>query len=566
MVAFVGGAFSVLTPCVLPLLPALLVTSGGAGRRHVVGVVAGIELSFFVLAIVLAGILTAIGLPFNLLQWVAAALILGFGIVLIVPPFERAFSHRVAMLSAALPAKQTKGAGLWPGFAAGVPLGLVWAPCAGPILAGIALAGGSQGFTGQTVAMMIAYAAGMFGPLLAVAIGGRRVSLRLRRLAGGGRRLNTAMGAILVLTAAMIAFGWLNRINQGIAQAIGLTSTPTATLERDALTSSSEHGKGNEMVAIQLSPRELEARGYPEFEQLADFGPAPDFVGITNWYNTEGRALSMSSLRGKVVLVDFWTYSCINCIRTLPHIRALDAEYRDDGLVIVGVHTPEFEFEKDPDNVAKAIEDFKIRYPVALDPQYATWNNYYNRYWPAHYLIDRDGTIRSVHYGEGAYDRTENHVRQLLALPASIPEDDEPPTRRGTTPETYLGYVRAERFVGLAGAQEGFVENEFANYGVPGELRPHEWSYSGSWKVQGSSAVAGEGAEIILRFVAQNVFLVAGPSDREPGRIRVSGAGADQTLMIDVHRLFTVRQSDYVEGTLRLKVSPGVEVFSFTFG
>jgi cytochrome c biogenesis protein CcdA/thiol-disulfide isomerase/thioredoxin len=565
LVAFIGGAFSVLTPCVLPLLPAILVTSGGVGRRRILGLVAGIEVSFFGLAIVLAGVLTAIGLPYNILQWVAAALILGFGIVLIVPRFEQAFSNRMSRLTGTLPAGASKGSGLWSGFAAGIPLGLVWAPCAGPILAGVALAGGSQGFTGQTVAMMFSYALGMFGPLLLVAIGGRRVSHRLRLLTGAGRRVSTVMGVLLIGTAAMIAFGWLNQINQAIAQSVGLTSTPTAALERRALTRPTESGKGNDLSA-RLSPEELEANGYPETDELADLGPAPDFIGITNWYNTEGQPLSIASLRGKVVLVDFWTYSCINCIRTFPHLKKLDANYRDDGFVLVGVHTPEFEFEKDPGNVGEAIKDFEIRYPVALDPEYRTWNNYYNRYWPAHYLIDRDGQILSVHYGEGAYERTENQVRELLALPASIPASEEAGRPSSTTPETYLGFQRAERFAGSVGGRNGFSADQFATYDAPDKLSLHEWSYAGSWNVHDSSASAGQGAEITLRFSAKDVFLVAGPGGGGPGKIEVSGAEVNETITVDGHRLYTIRKGELVDRTLRLKVSAGLEVFAFTFG
>ncbi len=563
VVALVGGAFSAVTPCVLPILPALLAVSGGEGRRRVVGIVVGLELSFFLVAIVLAAVLSSLGLSNSLFQWVAAVLLVLFALTLIVPTLHERFQAIVSRATSPLASTVPRRSGFGGGLLAGAPLGLIWAPCAGPILAGITVAGASMRFGGRTIVMMVAYAVGMLGPLLAIGFGGKRASDYLRRKLGSGRRVELGMGSVLLLTAAMVGFGWLNPINRFLAESVNLTSTPTAALEQQAL-AQDDGFSAREGTRVRLSSAQLVATGYPELDELADYGPAPEIKGLSHWFNSE--SLTMSELRGKVVLVDFWTYSCINCIRTFPYIRQWHADYHDDGLVIVGVHTPEFAFEKDPDNVAKAIEDFEIDYPVALDPDYDTWNAYYNRYWPAHYLIDRDGILRSVHYGEGAYERTENEIRHLLSLPLAGRVDEEEPRYVARTPETYLGYDRAQRFAGTSEGEHGLVADEPARYEAAAQLAPDWWAYSGTWTTRAQAATAGVEAAITLHFRARDVYLVAGPGPSGKGTVTARGPGVDKTIVIDEHRLYTVRSGPYAEGVLRLEPSDGVEVFSFTFG
>ncbi|HEV2755624.1 MAG TPA: cytochrome c biogenesis protein DipZ [Actinomycetota bacterium] len=557
-VAFVGGAASALTPCVLPILPALLAVSGSGDRRRVVGVIAGLELSFFLVGIVLAGILTTLGLPDELLQWVAAALLVAFALTMLVPALHRRFQSGIGRLVAPL-AGGTRRGGFLGGVVAGAPLGLVWAPCAGPILAGITVAGATGTYDARTVTTMVAYGLGMLGPLLLIGFGGRRIGTFLRAKLGGGRRVEIGMGVVLLATAAFVATGWTNSINRFLAETVNLTSTPTAGLERDALTDGIfAAGAGGR---IRLSRAELEASGYPELEELADYGRAPELAGISHWFNTE-EELSLDALRGKVVLVDFWTYSCINCIRTFPYLREWYSKYEDDGFVILGVHTPEFAFERDPSNVGEAIDDFGIEYPVALDPDYATWDRFYNRYWPAHYLIDRDGILRSVHYGEGAYDRTENEIRHLLSLRGSVPEaEDDFGSPR--TPETYLGYARADRFAG----DPVLLPGESAEYEPPGDLPVNWWTYDGTWTVGAESAEAGPGAAIELHYLASDVHVVVGPPPGGSGTMTiVDGDGEPRRIEVDRHRLYTVRSGDHRTGLLRLELSEGVEVYSFTFG
>ena len=315
---------------------------------------------------------------------------------------------------------------------------------------------------------------------------------------------------------------------------------------------------------IRVSTAQLEASGYPEAEELADYGRAPELEGISDWFNSEPQTLK--NLRGKVVLIDFWTYSCINCIRTLPYLKQWYSDYADDGFVLLGVHSPEFAFEKEPGNVADAIEDFEIDYPVALDPEFATWENFYNRYWPAHYLIDRDGVLRSVHYGEGAYERTENEIRHLLSLPVSGEDDEEQTSFVERTPETYLGYQRADRFAGAVGGRITLVPDESALYEPAGEPPLDWWSYRGHWNVQAERAEAGAGASIELHYRGADLHIVAGPGASDQGTITIRSLDGVRTLTVDEHRLYTLRSGKHIEEMIQLEISPGVEVYSFTFG
>ena len=549
----------------LPILPALVAVTGSGGRSRVIGVVVGLELSFFLIGIVLAGILSSLGLPNSVLQWVAAALLVGFALTILVPALHRRFQARMARLVAPVASTRSERNGFVGGLLAGAPLGVIWAPCAGPILAGITVAGATGRFSGRTVATMAAYGLGMLGPLIAIGLGGRRVSVFLRTRLGGGRRVETAMGLVLLLTAAMVATGWVNRVNRFLAETVNLTSTPTASLERAALAVGDRDGVVADGERIRLSLDELQANGYPESHGLADYGPAAELSGISHWFNSEELTLQ-GDLRGKVVLIDFWTYSCINCIRTFPYLKQWYADYEDDGFVLLGVHTPEFAFEKDPGNVAGAIEDFGIEYPVALDPDYDTWESYFNHYWPAHYLIDRDGVLRSVHYGEGGYASTEMQIRHLLSLPVTADLPGDLPDLSPRTPETYLGYARADRLAGSVDGRIGLVRGEPARYEAPERLPLHFWSYEGTWTVRDEMAEAGSDAALELHYLGRDVFIVAGPGTSSAGTITITAGGTTREIPVNEHRLYTLRSGERRDEVLRLEFSEGVEVYSFTFG
>ncbi len=567
VVAVIGGAVSVLTPCVLPLLPAILVISRDGGRSRAWGIAAGIEVSFFVLALLLAGAITAIGLPVNTLRWVAAGLLTAFGLVLIVPKLDGVYSVVLSKLTSRVPQASATRSGFVGGFLSGAPLGLVWAPCAGPILAGITVAASAQRFTSRTVVTMIGYALGMFFPLAAVIIGGQRLGGALRRVLGGGRRVLAPMGVIMLATAVLIGVGGLDRVNRFIAEHVDLTSTPTAALEQRVLTDAAR--KPSPDAGPGVDPSRYAEGGYPETDALEDLGPAPELSGISRWYNSS--PLTIEGLRGKVVLIDFWTYSCINCIRTLPHLRSWNEKYRRDGLTIIGVHSPEFEFEKDPGNVGRAVKDFDISYPVALDAAMDTWRNFFNHYWPAHYLIDKAGRIRSVHYGEGEYVDTENEIRELLGEPGQATGRNNDPLRP-LTPETYLGYLRAQRFVARdVYATGNLVHNEAHTYEPPRrdgrvDLGNDVWALSGTWTVGSEGSVAGPDASIYLRFRASKVYIVAGPTTDSIGTIDATVYSGGRDVKVDEYKLYTVRDGPEANAVLRLDVSPGVEVFAFTFG
>lgn len=580
VIAFVAGAFSVLTPCILPVLPALVVVSDGQGRSRVAGIVTGIVLSFCAVILLLTAIVDALGISADVLRYVSAALLLVFGLVLVVPAFEARFQQAAQVIVRRSP-RQARGNGFVPGFLAGSTLGFVWAPCAGPILGGITSTVAREGLGADALIATAGYGLGMVLPLTAVALGGRSLMARIRRAAAGGRRVNLAMGVILLLTSALFFSGLDTRVNRFIAGTLPLTSTPVASLERAGFDESADarEARSCEQAERLASDRAtVEGSGYPEVGKLCDLGPAPAFAeDLGPWLNTPtGQPLTPADLRGKVVLVDFWTYSCINCIRTLPYLRGWHDRYAREGLVIVGVHTPEFAFERSLDNVRKATGDLDVRWPVALDNTYDTWNSFANRFWPSKYLIDRDGRLRSVHYGEGAYDRTEQQIRELLGVDDGAARADA----RGAvtdvaarTPETYLGFQRAARFAGRAtDAPEigsGFTVNRAATYRPDrGELGVDTWSYAGEWTVSRERAVAGRNARLLLRYRAREVYLVMSPPGGGSARVDVTVDGrARKSVGVTANQLYTVA-SDERPGThqLELSVPKGTSVYAFTFG
>jgi thiol-disulfide isomerase/thioredoxin len=391
----------------------------------------------------------------------------------------------------------------------------------------------------KQVAITIAYALGAVVPMLAIAYGGRAAANGLGAFRAHAREVRVTLGLLIAGSALLIVF----HVDRTLQTKIGDYTTSLQHVEKSCFTQ-----------------RRLGYRCGRETAGLRDYGAAPDFTGISNWFNS--RPLSLRELRGKVVLVDFWTYSCINCLRTLPHLKAWWTTYERDGLEIVGVHTPEFAFEGEPSNVREAVKQLGVSWPVALDPNYRTWNAYRNQYWPAEYLIDKQGHVRNAHFGEGDYGHTKRLIRELLGEPGGAPAElaDMTPTER-TTPETYLGFTRADdRYVGLR-----TVANELHAYRLPPRLGQDDWAYGGTWRVEDERAVAGRGAHLGLHFHARDVYLVMGGR----GRVGVSVDGHPlRTMRVGgISRLYTViARPQLLDGELRLAFTPGIAVYSFTFG
>ncbi len=582
--AVLAGAGTALSPCVLPVLPALLSAGGVGGRRRPLGVVLGLSVTFAVTIIGIAKVADGVGLGSDPLRALAVIVLLASGIALLIPGVADRLEARMSRLAVLGPS--SRGDGFRSGLLVGAALGFVYTPCAGPILAAVISVSAASG---RSVAVGIAYTLGSAAMLLALTLGGRSVFERVRR-AGRGAALQQALGAIMVLTAVAIISGADVKFDQYIAQHIPNVNL-TASLEKShavesRLSEISGHkarfkaSAGTPTAAHDASQASLLALA----AQLPVLGPAPEFKETEDWFNTgagghSNRPLTLASLRGRVVLVDFWTYTCINCIRTLPYLKAWDAAYRKDGLTIVGVETPEFAFEHDAANVASAISSFGIRYPVVQDNEYGTWDAYGNESWPADYLIDANGQVRYTTVGEGDYSTTESAIRALLAQAGyhvggmGHARDVVVPSSE-TTPETYLGTARAQGWVnGPVGGLHDYGSQP------PADLALNDFAYSGSWRIAGQPATAIAGAGIDAEVQAEHVYLVLGSAGKRPRQLRVlldgrpipaAEAGADVhdgVVTVTGERLYSlVSLPSERRVRLGLRFAPGITGYSFTFG
>ena len=442
--AFLAGLVTILAPCIWPILPIVLSSSvAGKGHQRPLGITLGIMVSFGFFTLAISYLVNIFHFDPNGLR-LAAVIIIGFlGLTMIIPALSGLIEVYISRLSGLFGQRSSEGNGFGVGFITGLSLGIVWSPCAGPILAAIATLAATGKVTLNVIMITFAYVLGTGIPLFLFAYGGQRIIQRTRSLSGHLGRIQQAFGVIMLLTALAIQTNYDKVVETKLLGLFPVLSTTLNTFE------------SNNAVAAQLDL--LKGKDHSEIMNVhqkdsllnADT-PAPDFAGIAKWLNTDS-ALTIQSLRGKVVLVDFWTYTCINCIRTLPHITSWYEKYKDKGFVVVGVHTPEFQFEHSTDNVLDAAKMYGIHYPVAQDNDYKTWNNYQNEYWPAEYLIDVQGRIRRTHFGEGEYDEMEMAIRDLLQengktlsgpltkLPDEMPGGEQ-------SPETYLGAARMEYF------------------------------------------------------------------------------------------------------------------------
>lgn len=588
--AILAGAGTALSPCVLPVLPALLSAGGVGGRRRPLGIVLGLSITFTVTIVGVAKVVDGVGLGSDPLRAVAVVVLLAFGVALLMPSLAARIEAPLSRLSRLGP--RTRGDGFRSGLLVGGALGFVYTPCASPILAAVISVSAASG---KTIVIAVAYALGSAVVLLALTLGGRRLFDRVRE-SGRGPLLQRALGTIMILTAVAIVTNLDVNFDQFVAQHIPDVNL-TASLEcSNTVTSRLHQVSGHEVkfkpangssacggsagAVHTAAPNASQATLLAAAHGLKVLGEAPEFTDTEDWFNTPGdRPLTLASLRGRVVLVDFWTYTCINCIRTLPYLKAWDAAYRSQGLTVVGVETPEFAFEHEASNVADAIDQFGIRYPVVQDNEMGTWNAYGNQDWPADYLIDAHGQVRYATIGEGDYGQTETAIRALLAESGhdvggkSHPTDVVVPSEEAT-PETYLGAARAQGWVN--GPKTGLHD-----YGStpPASLALNSLAYSGTWNIAAQPATAVTNAGVDLEFAAKHVYLVLSSAGERPlpvhvlldGRpISAADAGSDVhggVVTVRGERLYTLVSLPRDEQhRLSLRFAPGVTGYAFTFG
>jgi len=559
LIGVVAGLIAGISPCVVPVLPVVFVagatTKAKSTLRRSLAIVVGLIISFSILILAGTEIVSLFHLPQQFLRDLGIALLIVVGVGLLIPQLGHLVERPFARLVASRQPTLSSG-----GLVIGLALGLVFVPCAGPVLSTIIVLGAKEQVNVQTVFVTLAFSIGAAVPLFIVAIAGSALVERARALREHGPTLRRVGGAVLVIMAIAIStnvFDGLQKDLPGYTNTLQqhLEGSTTIRHELDALSGVANDGKLSQCTS-----------GYPALKKC---GLAPNFTDATAWFNTPGnKALSIKSLRGKVVLVDFWTYSCINCQRALPHVEAWYNRYKSDGLVVVGVSTPEFGFEHVVSNVKAAAKSLGVDYPVDVDDKYGTWDAYNNEYWPADYLVDAKGVVRHVEFGEGDYGLNERLIRTLLKAahpgitlppPTNVANltPDEP-----TNPESYVGYERLE----YNDNTETPPENVATKFSFPSSQNVGYFAFSGVWDDHEQEATAGAKAELELGYQAKDIYLVMGGS----GTVSVSAGNgtAPTTLHVSgVPRLYTLFRSDTLAtGTLLLKVSPGVEAYDFTFG
>jgi cytochrome c biogenesis protein CcdA/thiol-disulfide isomerase/thioredoxin len=562
LIGFVGGLIAGISPCILPVLPVIFLSGGAQGARNRTKqpdvpnrrsrrpylVVAGLTLSFSVFTLFGTLLLRLLPLPSDFIRWAGLVVLVLLGIAMMVPRFEAVLEKPFARIPQR-GVDADRG-----GFALGLALGAVYVPCAGPVLAAITVAGATGRIGTGTLVLTLTFAAGTAIPLLMFALAGRRLAERLRAFRRHQRGIRIGAGALVIALAVALTFNLTEAIQRIIPD---YTAAPSRVLNN-----------GTNLANGAAADAALAACAqYSGSARLQDCGPAPAISGITQWLNTPQNApLSLDELKGKVVLVDFWAYSCINCQRAISHVNAWYSTYRSDGFEVIGVHTPEYAFEQVPANVAAGAQRLGIGYPVALDNNYTTWNNYANDSWPADYLIDATGAVRYVYIGEGDYPGTESLIRDLLTaarpgstLPAKTQVADTTPTSTTQTPESYLGAARVNNYAGDTPLSAGT-----ATFSYPASVPPDEFALTGTWDVADEALTARANAGITLNYQADDIHLdlagtgtITATVDGKTTTYQVSGAPNIYTLL---HRGTEER------GLLRVTLSPGLSAYSFTFG
>ena len=580
VLAYLGGVLTILSPCILPVLPFVFARSDRPFLKSGLPLLAGMAFTFTLVAS-LAAVGGGWAVRANQFGRIAALILFAlFGLTLLFSSLADRLTRPLVQLGNRL-SQTGETSGILSSFLLGIATGLLWTPCAGPILGLILTGAALSGASAHTALLLLVYAAGAATSLAVVLLAGSRVFTALKRSLGADVWIRRILGIAVLAGVAAVAFG----LDRGLLTQLSLAST--SNLEQHLVST----------LAAPTPPKDasMQPDNNPGMMMSAggnsDGVPTtlPDLSGATTWLNSP--PLTPESLRGKVVVIDFWTYSCINCLRSLPYIKAWYAKYKDSGLVIIGVHTPEFPFEKDEANVRQAVHELGITYPVAMDNDYRIWRAFHNKFWPAHYFIDSTGRIRFHHFGEGDYDESETWIRTLLEE-----RNHQPPPNSATaiaatgaeatsnsqavqSPETYIGYTRAENFA----SPGSFDEDEPHVYRAPANLDLNAWALTGKWKDESQIAtlLSPTGA-IVYRFHARDLHLVLGPGgDGKPIRFRVTLDGkppgpdhgmdtdADGYGTVTESRLYQlIRQQGAVhDRTFRIEfLTPGVQAFAFTFG
>jgi cytochrome c biogenesis protein CcdA/thiol-disulfide isomerase/thioredoxin len=572
LLAFVGGVLTILSPCILPVLPFVFARADQPFRRSALPLLIGMALTFSVVAVA-----AALGGHWVVRlnqggRYVAMVIFLVLGISLLFPLLAEALTRPLVRAGGRLQGNPSAEGSVGKSFVLGISTGLLWAPCAGPILGLILTGAAIQGPGARSSFLLLSFALGAATSLGIALFAGNKVFSALKSSLSYEVWIRRGLGVAVILGVVAIALGW----DTNLLTKFSFVNTSKAEAHLiDAL-----HAEKPKVLSVSAAGAQ---------SALADEGPMPDLNGATAWLNSP--PLSRKSLRGKVVLIDFWTYSCINCLRALPYVEGWAAKYKDAGLVVIGVHTPEFAFEKDRSNVEKAVSDLKVTYPVAIDSSYNIWQAFENQYWPAHYFIDGKGRIRYHHFGEGEYEESERVIQQLLKENGAATVGAEglniaasgsqaaPDMQNVRSPETYIGYRRAEHFA----SAEPIAQDSSQAYAARPRLTLNQWALNGKWKVglEDAQLQAASGT-IIFRFHARDLHLVLGPGkDGKPVRFKVkldgtapgddhgSDSDANGAGTVWENRLYQLirQKGTVVDRTFEIEfLDSGVQAFAFTFG
>jgi len=530
--AFIEGFSLIISPCILPILPIILAGSLEGNRKRPLGIIVGFVIAFAFFTFFSKKIVEISGLDLNLVRNAAFVLLILFGIIMISTTLTELFgklTQKLANVGSSIPLVNDPEAGFFSGFLFGGLIGLIWTPCAGPILAAVIVQIILQNQSLNSFLILLAFSIGAAVPMLLMVLFGRKATSQFNFFKKHAHAFRKILGLIILISVFLM-------INiQSFANPTPIANTSNTTSHKTLI---------NPLIVPY---------------------PAPEIASIEAWINS--KPLILKDIKAKAILIDFWAYSCINCIRTLPYLTDWYQKYHQQGLEIIGVHSPEFDFERNLDNVKQAVAKYHIQYPIALDNQFQTWQNYHNQYWPAHYLIDGNGKIVYQHFGEGDYDITENNIQALLGTDKTntkVSQKSEPLFSQ--TPETYLGYARANEF----SSKEFLVADQPIPYSYPAVLNENAWALQGKWIIAAEKIIANEPlATIKIHFRAAKVFAVMGSRSKNPITVKISLDNKPMpSMIVSNYKLYTlIDGNNTINGLLELQTdNPDLEIYTFTFG